>query len=76
MMAVLNLRAANKSINALNSKINSKNTSGFKGVSFCNTKRRWKGYIEVNGKKISKYFKTKADAIRFRKDMEAKHVHC
>jgi hypothetical protein len=46
-----NLREATKSQNMANSRLFSTNRSGFKGVSFNATDRRWCAYIGVNGKR-------------------------
>jgi hypothetical protein len=69
-----NLRPADKSINSHNSKHYVTNTSGTKGVYFCKTKQRWKAVIEVRGRKISKSFESKDDAIKHRKYLEELHV--
>lgn len=46
-----NLRIANKSKNAMNSKLKSDNTSGIKGVSWSTEKQKWHVYININGKR-------------------------
>jgi hypothetical protein len=48
--ALSNLRLATKGQNCLNSKLSSRNTSGFRGVSFCNTTQRWRSSIRINGR--------------------------
>lgn len=54
-----NLRAANKSKNAINSKIRSHNKSGFKGVCFSKSQKKWRANGKLNGKqKHLGYFKT------------------
>lgn len=55
--AIWNLRIATKGQNAANSKINSRNTSGFKGVSLCKTTGRYRSSIQVNGhsKNLGRY---------------------
>lgn len=45
-----NLRQANKSENAINGKLKSNNTSGFKGVSLCKRSNKWKANGKLNGK--------------------------
>lgn len=45
-----NLRLVNKSINAINCKVNVKNTSGFKCVSFRKDIKKWKAEITRAGK--------------------------
>lgn len=47
--AIINLRAANKSLNAANSKRQKNNTSGYKGVSW--HRGAWHAYINVRGKR-------------------------
>ncbi len=39
----------------MNSKINSRNTSGCKGVSYRKNMRQWRSTIQVNGKRITLY---------------------
>jgi hypothetical protein len=57
-----NLRVADKSKNAANSK-NRKNTSGFTGVSFNRTQNNWIANIKINGIFHQKKFKNIEDAI-------------
>jgi hypothetical protein len=45
-----NLRAASFSANIQNSKLNKRNKSGIKGVSFCSKTGRWRGEVYANGK--------------------------
>lgn len=47
---LFNLRLASSSDNAKNRKITSKNTSGFKGVSYHKTKKKWCAQCQSNGK--------------------------
>jgi hypothetical protein len=47
-----NLRPANKSQNAVNSKIRSDNTSGLRGVSWAPSRKKWESQLNVNGKTI------------------------
>lgn len=57
-----------------NPSIQKNNTSGTKGVSFCNTTKRWKSYIRVN--KETHWlgnFKDIEDAISARKEAEIKY---
>lgn len=49
-----NLRIVNKSKNGHNAKINKRNTSGYKGVSFHPQTHKWQARILINGKR--KYF--------------------
>jgi len=60
-----NLRAADYVTNAYNSRLKSDNTSGIKGVSWCNTYQRWVVQLYAAGKKISGRFKTKSEAATF-----------
>jgi hypothetical protein len=46
----LNLREANKKENAYNTKVNSTNTTGFKGVSKANKDGKYPANIRINGK--------------------------
>jgi len=48
-----NLRLATKRINALNSKVNSRNSSGYCGVTFHPETGKWRSSIVVNGKRKS-----------------------
>ena len=45
-----NLRLSTKGQNAMNSRMNSRNTSGLKGVSMCSSTGQWRADIRVNGK--------------------------
>ena len=49
---ILNLRAANKSLNAVNAKRSRTNTSGFRGVSFDRRLSKWRASIKVDGRSI------------------------
>jgi len=49
-----NLRAANKSLNAINSKLNSRNTSGHTGVVYNKLLKKWETRLMLN--KRNKYF--------------------
>jgi hypothetical protein len=46
-----NLREANQSQNGANRRLTSKNTSGFKGVSFAKQAKRWRAGIQVGGRR-------------------------
>lgn len=48
-----NLREATKQQNNANSKIRHDNTSGYKGVSWCKRKQRWRAYIQSNKSNMS-----------------------
>lgn len=45
-----NLRIANKSLNAVNSKIHTNNTSGVTGVSFDKARNKWKAFASQQNK--------------------------
>lgn len=47
---IANLREATDSQNLANTGLNSRNTSGYKGVCWHKGERRWRAKIEVNGK--------------------------
>lgn len=53
-----------------NTRINSRNKSGAKGVSWYNREQRWFAEMHINGKKVSKRFKTLEEAIEARRQME------
>ena len=58
-----NLRICNKAQNAMNCKIHKHNTSGYKGVSWFRTSKKWRAYIVISNKqKHLGLFKTKKDA--------------
>jgi len=68
-----NLRMVTPSQNGHNTGIRKDNTSGLKNI--CFTKRkgndRWVYQKNVNKKRISKYFKTLEEAIKFKEDYES-----
>lgn len=51
-----NLRASDYSTNACNSKVRTDNTSGTKGVSWCNTIQKWVVQVWKDNKKYGKAF--------------------
>jgi len=62
-----NLRWATSSENGMNQSKGTRNTSGFKGVSWDKKSQRWKAQIKINGKSINLgYFVNKEDAIKSR----------
>ena len=65
-----NLRIASNAINAKNHRRQSNNKSGITGVRYCRQNDRWVASIGVDGKKISRYFKSKIKAIAVRKAFE------
>ncbi|CZW08143.1 HNH endonuclease [Enterobacter cloacae subsp. cloacae] len=50
---IANLRIVSLRQNALNRKIQSTNTSGIKGVSWCRNSKKWKASIMYEGKHIN-----------------------
>jgi len=66
-----NLRKVTYSQNNMNQNISSKNTSGFKGVSWSERDNLWHSYIGVNKKRVNLgWFKIKNDAINARLQAE------
>lgn len=62
-----NLREATCAQNLWNTRRSSKNTSGFKGVSWSSQTRSWRAYVSAKGKRHwLGYFKTKEDAFAAR----------
>lgn len=55
--ALWNIRLATKGQNAANSKMNCRNTTGFKGVSFCTATQRYRASIQIDGqgKNLGRY---------------------
>ena len=69
-----NLRWVDSRENKINRGINSRNTSGIKGVFYCKTYDKWIGCIQVEeNKEKRKTFKTKEEAIKWRLEMEEKY---
>lgn len=60
-----NLRLTTVSENMYNTKINTKNTSGFKGVHFNKQKQKWQAKLLVRGKQIARVFHSKELAVEF-----------
>jgi len=60
-----NLRLATVSENMYNTKINTKNTSGFKGVHFNKQKQKWQAKLWVRGEQIARVFQSKELAVEF-----------
>lgn len=64
-----NLRIASQSEQCWNQRISSKNTSGYKGVSWDKKTQKWVAYITVHGKRqVLGYFDDKEEAYRVRCD--------
>ena len=58
-----NLRLVSRKHNNVNKAITSKNTSGYKGVSWIKRRNSWQSRLQDNGKTIfSRYFKTAEEA--------------
>lgn len=69
-----NLRVCTQKENSRNSGLNKNNTSGYTGVYFCNTKKKWRAVIKVNYKNISLgYHVSKDHAIKARRQGEQKY---
>lgn len=69
-----NLKTSNKSKNAINSKVRVDNTSGHKGVTWVERRKRWMAQIDVNTKHIGLgYFKEIKDAIIARRQAALKY---
>lgn len=67
----INLRAANKQINAINTGLPSNNKSGVKGVSWHKAGGKWTAQIKHNGKKIHLgSYKNLLDAVAAREQAE------
>lgn len=64
-----NLREANGTQNSGNAKLSAHNVSGFKGVSWCNTNRKWRASIAINRKAthIGLFHTTEAAALAYDK---------
>ena len=60
-----NLRPASVFENMCNTKINTANTSGFKGVHFNKQKRKWQAKLLVRKQQIARMFETKDLAVEF-----------
>jgi hypothetical protein len=70
----VNLRDVSKSKNARNAKQNSRNKSGFNGVSWCHHKKRWIAHIGLLGRfVVLGRFLTKEEAIKARRAADIEH---
>ena len=66
-----NLREVDRGKNQMNAKTPKNNSSGVKGVSFCNPKAKWVAAIGINKKKICiGHFDLFEDAVAARKEKE------
>tara|TARA_B100001057_G_scaffold162519_2_gene163172 strand:- start:527 stop:1012 length:486 start_codon:yes stop_codon:yes gene_type:complete len=71
---IKNLRELSHKQNMKNQSLYRNNTSGHAGVHWIRRDKRWLAQIQVNGKKINLgYFKEKEDAVKARKEAEAKY---
>lgn len=69
----INLRLCNKSQNAMNAEMQSNNTSGVCGVSYCKNIGKWGAYIRKNNKRYNLgYYLSFDDAVKARKEAENK----
>jgi hypothetical protein len=66
-----NLREATPRENSRNKKMPADNTSGITGVCWHRQSNRWLARINNNtGKRVTKYFKAKSDAVQWRSEKE------
>lgn len=65
-----NLEITTRSMIQRYTQVYSNNTSGIKGVSYDNTKKRWQAYITRDKKTIRKRFGSCEEAIEWRKQQE------
>jgi len=71
---LVNLREVTSRENQRNMKLHKSNTSGFCGVSFVKSSKRWRAYIMINDKQINLgYYENKNEAINARKEANVKH---
>ena len=69
-----NLREVTATLNSRNKKLSVANKSGYAGVSYRSSHKKWQARIVVNYKPIFLgYFRTKEEAIVARKEAEKKH---
>lgn len=67
---ITNLRQATRSQNKQNERLRDGNKSGFKGVYFCKTRKKWRGYAAVDGKRTDAgYFETAQEAGKAAEDI-------
>ena len=68
--SLFNLKWETYSNQSHNQKIYSTNTSGVKGVSYNKKNGKWIGSMMINKKRPTRQFKTKEEAILYRKELE------
>jgi hypothetical protein len=69
-----NLRPATQALNRRNSSMNSRNSSGYCGVTFHKTSGLWRARCNVNGVEyLGGYFKTKEEAAQVAARLRRKH---
>ena len=56
-----------------NQKMQPNNTSGVKGVDYHKGRDEWRARVHVGGKEITKWFKNKEDAVKWRKEAEEEY---
>jgi hypothetical protein len=66
-----NLRECSKLENAHNRVISPLNTTGIKGVTWCNTDKCFRGNVTFKGKRYMKRFKTKEEAATYVQEMRS-----
>jgi len=71
---LINLRWATRQEQGNNQKLRESNTSGCKGVTFTKSRQQWETRLRVDGKKYQRYFKSKEEAIAYRRELEIKHL--
>lgn len=71
---IINLREVDCLENNKNKRLGKNNTSGYFGITWNKTARKWRGFIKINGKnKHLGYFTDKKEAIKTRKMAESKY---
>jgi len=69
-----NLRWATRAEQNHNQNLRKDNTSGFKGVTYQEERKRWVARLTVKGKPHIKRFKSKEEAIVYRRELEIKYL--
>lgn len=69
-----NLRLITYSFNEFNKRLQSNNLSGYRGITKCNTRNKWRSYITKNGKQTHLgYYDSIEDALKARLEAEILH---